>query len=132
ELVAEATGLAENNDLIQQGQAKWEPGTTHPGQMARVRLMQVMVGVQHARGPEGSRALAEEFMDETDPVRRRRLGEAILHEADMAGALRESEGARDFSGGGVTDDSGAVYAGSYSSNYERTEGCTALTSPARS
>src|SRR5699024_2131716 len=122
ELVAEATGLADNNDLIQQGQAKWEPGTTHPGQMARLRLMQVMVGVQHARGPEGSRALAEEFMDETDPVRRRRLGEAILHEADMAEALRESEGARDFSGGGVTDDSGAVYAGSYGSYYERTEG----------
>src|SRR5699024_11011142 len=64
ELVAEATGLAEDNDLIQQGEAKWEQGTAHPGQMARLRLMQVMVGVQHARGPEGSRALADEFMDE--------------------------------------------------------------------
>ncbi|HLR95013.1 MAG TPA: hypothetical protein VK053_10835 [Jiangellaceae bacterium] len=121
ELVAEATRLAEDNDLIQQGQAKWEPGTTHPGQMARLRLMQVMVGVQHARGPEGSRALAEEFMDETDSARRGQLGETILHEADMAETLRESEGARDYSGGGVTDDGGAVYAGSYGSNYERTE-----------
>src|SRR5699024_8721163 len=122
ELVAEATGLAEDNDLIQQGEAKWEQGTAHPGQMARLRLMQVMVGVQHARGPEGSRALADEFMDETDPVRRGRLGEAILHEAEMAETLRESEGVRDFSGGGVTDDGGDMYAGSYGSNYQRTEG----------
>lgn len=121
ELVAEAADLAKDNDLIQQGQAKWEPGTTHPGQMARLRLMQVLVGVQHARGPEGSRALAGEFMAETDSVRRGQLGEAILHEADMAEILRESEGARDYSGGGVTDDGGTMYAGSYGSNYERTE-----------
>ena len=59
ELVAEATGLAEDNDLSQQQRAKWEPGTTHPGQMARLRLMQVMVGVRHARSPEGSQALAD-------------------------------------------------------------------------
>src|SRR5699024_10852151 len=64
--------------------------TTHPGQMARLRLMQVMVGVQHARGPEGSRALAEEFMDETDSARRGQLGAMILHEARMAETLRES------------------------------------------
>ena len=61
-------------------------------------------------------------MDETDPVRRGRLGEAILHEAEMAETLRESEGVRDFSGGGVTDDGGDMYAGSYGSNYQRTEG----------
>src|SRR5699024_10977647 len=122
ELVDEATGLAEDNDLIQQHRAKWEPGTMHPGQMARLRLMQVMVGVQHARGPEGSRALADEFMDETDPVRRGQLGEAILHEADMAETLRETEEARDYASGGATDDGGAMYAGSYGSNYERTEG----------
>lgn len=69
EPVAEATSLAEHNDLIQQHRADWEPGTTHPGQMARLRLMQVMVGVQHARGPVGSRALTDEFMDEQDPSR---------------------------------------------------------------
>lgn len=122
ELVAEATSLAEDNDLIQQQRARWEPGTTHPGQMARLRLKQVMVGVRHDGGPEVSRALADEFMAETDPVRRGRLGEVILHEADMAETLRESEGVRDFSGGGVTDDGGAMYAGSYGSNYERTDG----------
>src|SRR5699024_5562818 len=86
------------------------------------RLMQVMVGVRHDRGPEASRALADVFMDETDPVRRGQLGEVILHEADMAETLRESEGFRDFSGGGVADDGGAMYAGSYGSNYQRTEG----------
>ncbi|APX31781.1 hypothetical protein BH708_02545 [Brachybacterium sp. P6-10-X1] len=122
ELITEATNLAEDNDLIQQRRADWEPGTTHPGQMARLRLMQVMVGIQHDRGPEGSRALADEFMDEDDPVRRGQLGEAILHEAEMAETLRESEGVRDFSGGGATDDGGDMYAGSYGSNYERTEG----------
>src|SRR5699024_8707284 len=122
ELVAEATGLAEDNDLSQQQRGKWEPGTTHPGQMARLRLRQVMVGVRHARSPEGSQALADEFMDETDPVRRRRLGEVILHEAEMAVTLRESEGVREFSGGWVTDDGGAMYAGSYGSNFQRTEG----------
>src|SRR5699024_5345909 len=40
----------------------------------------------------------------------------------MAETLRESEGVRDFSGGGVTDDGGDMYAGSYGSNYQRTEG----------
>jgi len=122
ELVDEATGLAEDNDLIEQRRADWEPGTTHPGQMARLRLMQVMVGVQHARGPEGSRALTDEFMNEQDPSRRCQLGEAILHEADMAEALRETEGTRDYSSGGATDDDEAMYAGSHGSNYERTEG----------
>src|SRR5699024_693947 len=55
-------------------------------------------------------------------VRRGRVGEAILHGAEMAETLRESEGVRDFSGGGVTDDGGDMYAGSYGSNYQRTEG----------
>lgn len=121
ELVEEARSLAEENDLIQQRPADWEPGTTHPGQMARLRLMQVMVGIQHSRGPEGSRALADEFIDEQDPSRRNQLGETILHEADMAETLRETEGARDHSGGGVADDGGDPYTGFYGSNYQRTE-----------
>lgn len=122
ELVDEATGLAEDNDLIQRRRVAWEPGTTHPGKMAHLRLMQVMVGIQHADGPEGSQTLVNEFMRETDTSRRAQLGEAILREAAMAETLRETEAARDFTGGGATDDGGAgLYAGHYGSNYERTE-----------
>src|SRR5699024_7686918 len=106
ELVDEASTLAADNDQIQQRLTTWDPGTTHPGQMARLRLMQVMVGVQHADGPDGTQALVDEFMREREPARRARLGETILHEAEMAQILKEAEEARDLSGGGVTDDGG--------------------------
>lgn len=122
ELVDEASTLAADNDQIQQRLTTWDPGTTHPGQMARLRLMQVMVGVQHADGPDGTQALVDEFMREREPARRARLGETILHEAEMAQILKEAEEARDLSGGGVTDDGGPMYAGYYGSNYERTDG----------
>ncbi|UQN30516.1 hypothetical protein [Brachybacterium kimchii] len=121
ELLSEATALAEDNDLLQAGSAQWAPGTTHPGQMAWLRLTQVMVGVKHANGPDEAHEIADQFMRETDPERRQRLGEAIIHEAEMAETLRESAQVRDYSGGGETDDGGEMYAGYYGSNYERTQ-----------
>src|SRR5699024_6806892 len=67
-------------------------------------------------------ALTVGFMSELAPLRRCELGEAILTEAAVAEALRETEGTRDYSSGGATDDDEAMYAGSHGSNYERTEG----------
>src|SRR5690625_798400 len=122
ELVEEATDLAEGNDRIQRREKRWGPVTVHPGRIARLRLMQVTVVVKHADGPDGSQALIEEFLREETSVRRARLGETILHEAEMAQILKEAEEARDLSGGGVTDDGGPMYAGYYVSNYERTDG----------
>lgn len=134
EIVEEATALAEDNDRIQRRETTRDPGTVHPGQMARLRLMQVTVGVKHADGPDGSQALIDEFLREETPERRARLGEVILEEAETAETLRETEEARDFAGGGATDDGGAMYAGYYGSNYERTQGMygTELTREIRS
>jgi|GEM_PF-4336921 len=134
ELVEEATDLAEGNDRIQRREKRWGPVTVHPGRMARLRLMQVTVVVKHADGPDGSQALIEEFLREETSVRRARLGEVILEEAEAAKTLRETEEVRDFAGGGATDDGGAMYAGYYGSNYERTQGVygTELTREIRS
>lgn len=121
ELVEEATGLAQENDLIQRHGGNWDPSTTHPGQMARLRLMQVTVGVKHARGPQGLRDLTDEFLRDEDPERRKRLGQVLLDEAEMAEQLRAGEQARDFSEIRATDDGGPMYAGYAGSNYERTE-----------
>lgn len=121
ELVEESIALAEENDRIQRGEATWDHESSHPGQMARLRLMQVMVGVKHARGPEGTSDLADELMRESDPDRRRRLGQVVIDEAAMAKRLRGGERLRDYSGGGVTDDGGPLYAGHFGSNYQRTE-----------
>lgn len=121
ELIEEATVLAQENDLIQRHGGTWDPNTVHPGQMARLRLMQVTVGVKHARGPEGLRDLTDEFLSEEDPERRERLGQVLLDEAEMAEQLRAGEQVRDFSGLRAADDGGPMYAGYAGSKYERTE-----------
>ncbi|MFC5272948.1 hypothetical protein [Brachybacterium sacelli] len=134
ELVDEATELAHRNDQIQQREEPWEPGAPHPGGLARLRLMQVMVGVKHADRADSADALRDEFMREDDPARRKLLGEVILQEADTAGRLKGAERLRDFTGGGETDDGGSIYAGTFGSNYEATEGLygAALTKEIRS
>ncbi|WP_270407850.1 hypothetical protein [Brachybacterium paraconglomeratum] len=121
ELIEEATVLAQENDLIQRHGGTWDPNTVNPGQMARLRLMQVTVGVKHARGPEGLRDLTDEFLREEDPERRERLGQVLLDEAEMAEQLRAGEQVRDFSGLRAADDGGPMYAGYAVSKYERTE-----------